>query len=174
MANGVRDPLAGINSFAPEFWRLVAESAPLAPIAKLLKPQSATAPQDAPDPYPPFTDPFAPEPGEPEELSPKDLKREQLWRDYGELPVYRGDPPRAEHLPPATGQDIEVRPPTLKPQDVPMILDRIAKLRERLSRGQEYQRKGLSDPRLDSELADMRKQLDAWEKALADRAEGGT
>jgi hypothetical protein len=54
MPNGVRDPLAGINSFAPEFWKLLAADAPTIPA--MPKPEGPPVPAAPPqDTRPPLT-----------------------------------------------------------------------------------------------------------------------
>jgi hypothetical protein len=166
MAGGFRDPLAGINDFAPEFWRLVADP--------------VLVPRDAPvDPSAPETVPMPPPQEQPKlvlpapEESPEDQKRRKRFEELGELPVYRGDPPAAQLLPPATEGEIIIAPPQ-DPKDVTMIIRNITKLRERLPRMEEHQKKGLADPAFDREVEGVRRQLKDWEKALAARAETGT
>lgn len=52
MAAGFRDPLAGIESFAPEFWRLVAEPVPRAAPAEPSVSAPDAAPEIPPEPAP--------------------------------------------------------------------------------------------------------------------------
>lgn len=179
MVSGVRDHLAGIDTFAPEFWKLVADLKPQAPAVT----QALPGPPDDPLRYAPGLGSSLPQteaspeemsPHTPEDFSPENIKRWNRWRDLGERPVYQGDPPKAELLPPAKGLDIKQRPLPPDAKEGAEIVGKIGKLRERIARAEEFQRRSGPDPRFSKELEEMRKELKTWEKSLADRAERST
>ena len=87
-------------------------------------------------------------------------------------PIYRGDPPAPDLLPPAQGDAIAPQRPNSR--ESAQIVKKIGELRERLLRMEQHQRKGLSDPAFDREIDRARGDLKSWEKALAARAETGT